>query len=104
MLATPETAHRYPNAVVHDCYHFHDNPNGVAKPAVYPEHDYKPSTLKPADARRPWCGICRGTHGDEQMVDGGDNLLPPGQYQQILLLGESVGSGGPSGLILPSNR
>jgi hypothetical protein len=102
VLTTPEIARRYPNGVMHNCYHFKANPNGFVEPVVYPEHDYKPSTLKPADARRPWCGTCRGTHGAEQM--DGDGLLLPGQYQRILLPGESAGRGGPGGLILPGNR
>lgn len=100
-LPTPEIARRYPNGVMHNCYHFHQNPTGVVEPVSYPEHGYVPSTIKPDDARCPWCGICRGTHGDAQVDAGG--LLLPGHFQRILLPGESPG-GSPSGLILPGNR
>ena len=38
---------------------------GVVIEQVTPEpHDYVESTIVPADATRPLCRICRGTHGE----------------------------------------
>ncbi|SDT74474.1 hypothetical protein SAMN04489716_6993 [Actinoplanes derwentensis] len=101
-LTTAEIARSHPNAVMHNCYHFHQNTAGVVEPVVYPPHDYKPSTNKPADARRPLCATCRGTHGDQQVEGAG--LLLPTRGQRILLPGESSGGIPGGGLILPGNR
>lgn len=36
----------------------------VAEPIDYERHAYQPSTIRPEDATRALCAICRGTHGD----------------------------------------
>jgi hypothetical protein len=36
----------------------------VAEPGDYGPHRYQPSTIRPPDAERALCAICRGTHGE----------------------------------------
>ncbi|MFD0516838.1 hypothetical protein [Paractinoplanes durhamensis] len=100
-MPTAEIALRFPNGVMHNCYHFHQNPRGVVEPVVYPEHPYRPSTNRPEGARVPLCAVCRGTHGDDE-VEGGGLLLSTGR-PRLILPGE-IAEADPSGLILPGNR
>lgn len=101
-LATRAIATAYPNAVMHNCYHFHRNSHGIVEPRTYPPHDYKPSTVAPADAVRPLCDTCRGTHEGEHVsgiLTATPRLVPPPPATQSLLL-----PGRPaSQIILPGN-
>jgi hypothetical protein len=65
----------YPTSRPHVCFNrdtVTHNRDVVAEPGFYEPHDYRPSTLHPADAVRALCEECRGTHGDpDAPVAGG---------------------------------
>ncbi len=56
----------YPNARPHHCFTrdtVRMNLPVVAEHIAYQAHPYEPSTLRPEDASKALCKICRGTHG-----------------------------------------
>lgn len=62
----------YPTSRPHRCFTSETverNREVVAETVEYEPHRYEPSTLKPADATRALCSICRGTHGDSVPLD-----------------------------------
>jgi hypothetical protein len=57
----------HPNGRPHVCFDRDTvvyNREVVAEPGDYERHVYQPSTIRPADASRALCTICRGIHGD----------------------------------------
>lgn len=58
----------YPNARAHTACISHEtvrmNREVVAEPGDYEPHPYEASAERPADAARPLCRTCGGTHGD----------------------------------------
>lgn len=57
----------HPNGRPHICFDLDTVRNNrlvVAEPVDYEPHLWEPSTIRPDDARRALCRICRGTHGD----------------------------------------
>lgn len=66
-------ADAYPTSRPHTCFTRDTvtfNREVVAEPVMYEPHGYKPSTIRPEDATRALCEVCRGTHGS-----GGNWLL-----------------------------
>ena len=60
-------ARAYPHGKPHRCLSgvYARGNGGVIVETVAPEpHDYVASTIQPADATRPLCRTCRGTHGN----------------------------------------
>lgn len=102
ILPTSQLAERYPNGVMHHCYHFHQNATGVAEQVFYPPHDYEASANFPADAVRPLCRSCRGTHEDETQVAVLAVVKPalvPAGAQSLVLPGRAA----PGHIVLPGN-
>jgi len=65
----------YPNSRPHTCFTSATVAYDrlvVAEPGGYQPHDYLPSTIRPDDATRSLCAVCRGTHPVGQPF----NLLP----------------------------
>lgn len=60
-------ADAYPTSRPHACFTRDtviSNREVVAEPGAYEPHGYKPSTIRPEDATRALCEVCRGTHED----------------------------------------
>lgn len=58
----------WPNSIPHRCVSrrtITSDRDVVAEPINYEPHEYEPSTLRPADAVKALCKVCRGTHGSE---------------------------------------
>ncbi|MEU4422234.1 hypothetical protein AB0F81_16530 [Actinoplanes sp. NPDC024001] len=55
-------ADAYPNGRPHRCFH-RRTARAVIEHVEYEAHAYVPSTIRPDDATRPLCRVCRGTHG-----------------------------------------
>ena len=72
-MATPDLARAYPNARMHNCYHFSLQARGVVQTMTYPPHAYEASTVTYPDAVRELCAVCMGTHGTLDAL-----ILPPG--------------------------
>ena len=76
-MDTRAIAHQYPNGRMHSCYHFSLFPKGLVETMVYPPHAYEESSVLYADAARPLCAVCMGTHGALDSL-----ILPPGVRNQ----------------------
>jgi hypothetical protein len=55
-------ADAYPTGRPHRCFHRRTD-RAVVEHIEYETHMYVPSTIRPDDATRPLCRVCRGTHG-----------------------------------------
>jgi hypothetical protein len=77
-LPLAQIAATYPNGSPHlSCLSF-GHREGVIEVVDYPDHPYEESSQHPADATRPLCAYCSGTHGVADQL-----LLPPGVARNL---------------------
>lgn len=58
----------YPYARYHSCFSSETVTQGaelLVEHIDHPAHPYRPSAIRPHDATRALCGVCRGTHQDD---------------------------------------
>ena len=73
-------AKAYPHGKPHRCLsgaYARGNGGVIVETVVTEPHVYVASTIQPADATRPLCRTCRGTHGDGRQ-DAGPQEPPTG--------------------------